>query len=377
MVGDGNQSMYGFRGSRPDFLFNIQSEMPNVRIINMDINYRSGEKIIEVANRILDNMDHKAVNITGTGKESFVSFKRFDSISDEVTYVVKQVKELLNAGTNPEEIAIIYRTNACAGVYEMAFVVEKIKYYCKTGDSFFGTKVLKDIIAYLKAACFYDVSSMSRILNIPNRYLGKKFKEKWEQYINSKISPFDALLKHYEHEYWERNAADLAYHLDTIKKNEFNPEKAIQYISEIVGYKAWLESQSESDGLISKAQEDLINEATYIAGKYPNITKFLESARDMGSKKSKDGAVMLTTIHGSKGLEFDYVFFVSLIDRLIPHVYSEDSEEERRMFFVGTTRARKHLYMSSYDHGFLGNTKRTNIKINEVSRFVLECKDII
>jgi len=371
IVGDGNQSIYGFRGSSPEFLFNIQRELgDSVRIINMNTNYRSGKKIIDVANVIMNNMTYKSAEIVGSNTDGLVNYNVYPTDMAEADIVCKKIVSLIEQGVNPEQIAVIYRMNACAAPYELGLAIDGVKFYSKSGDGFFGMSVVKDVIAYLRAAVLDDISCLSRIINIPNRYLGKAFIAEWKRAIDSGIDPKEALLMQYSFKYWEKGASDLYYHLDMISRESFNAEKAIKYICNNIKYRDWINNKCSDDNVVNKSYDDILLELQYIGTKYGSVMALLEVIGGAGKsfKKTKDDAVTLTTIHGSKGLEFDHIFFVALDQGIIPHNNSVDIDEERRMFYVGVTRARKQLFLS-------GSVKfvSRNIQKKE-SEFITECK---
>ena len=350
MVGDGNQSIYGFRGSNPEFLYNIKDEFPNVKIMHMAKNYRSGDNIINVANSVAKNTKYFMTEIEGTGKSDTVEYVLFESEEDQAHGITNKIKLLLEDGVDPDEIGVIFRTNECAGLLELKLAKKDIKFKSPKGDGFFGSKIVKDCLAYLTASLMDRCESdLSRIINVPNRYLGAAFKAAWEANIESNAClPKEALLLGYGHDYWKRNASELYFHLEKIKTLSSDAKKAIKYIREGVGYEEWLLKENSD---IDLAKTDMLEELEYVAAHSETVPKLLESVVEIKNHEVLESAVTLMTIHGSKGLEFEHVFFSSLIEGIIPHKWADSEEaihEERRMFFVGITRAEKGLYLSSF-----------------------------
>lgn len=371
VVGDGNQSIYQFRGSRPEFLFNIEQELSDVTKINMSTNYRSGDMIIDYSNKILESAEYYITKIHGIGKPGFVTLTKYASPFDEAVGVVKKIKDLLDNGVPETEIGVIYRLNAVSGGFEIAMARKGIMYRSKTSDGFLGSSIVRDFVAYLKAATSDNCeSSLSRILNTPNRYLGVGFRDAWARVMERyRLKPKEALLMDYDKSYWARNARELYYHLQMISSFDFAFE-AIDYIRYDMGYEDYISKNSDE---LDPSRVDMMNELDYIARQYPSIRSLLDEIDKTIQYETTKDAVSLLTIHGSKGLEFDHVFFVSLVDGVIPHKGAKgesEIEEERRMFFVAATRAKKHLHMSAIDDHGSGSSDGESIFHRKPSRFL-------
>lgn len=375
VVGDANQSIYRFRGSKPEFLYNLKREIPNVRIINMVKNYRSGEAIINVANSIIRKTEYYMAEIESVNEGGQVYYNHFTDEEDQAEHVVKCIKELVEHDVNPERIGIIYRTNSCSAMLEVQLAHKNIRFRSKSGDGFFGSKIVKDMMAYLKASIKVNCESeLSRIINVPNRYLGMVFRTHWEKIIEEyEVSPKQALLMDYEKNHWKTNASELYYYLEALSSLSDRAEKAVQYIRKDVGYEEWIGKNDEN---INAAKHDLMNELEYVAEKAGDVPQLLKMSGDVLKNEAYEDAVTLMTVHGAKGSEYKYVFFVSLINGIIPHSKSageEGEQEERRMFYVGITRAESELYLSSFDVKILGGE---TAKGREPSKFLSECNVI-
>lgn len=369
VVGDANQSIYGFRGSKPEFLYNFKNEMNGAKIIHMSRNYRSGDDIISLANKVARHTEYFMSEIEGIGKKGTVDYVNYQSEEIQAREISKKIQKLIASGVEPKDIGIIFRTNDCAGMIEINFANDKIPFKSRSGHGFFSSKIVKDVMAYLDSS-YNDMceSSLSRIINVPNRFLGKAFKTRWAEIMDQfSMKPKEALLMEYDHQYWEKNAKDIYYHLQFLQDLSGDAQKAVKYIREDVGYDAYLMNDSSELGV---DQGDMLSEIEYIADRQGNVRQMLEMANEVikNPHAEDDNAVLLTTIHGSKGLEFEHVFLISLIAGIIPHKRSEKDEkakhEERRMFFVGVTRAKRVLHLSSFG-GSDGNIKP--------SEFLEEC----
>lgn len=371
VVGDANQSIYSFRGSKPEFLYNIKDDLPSTKIIHMTKNYRCGDKIVDVANAIAKHTEYFMTEIEGLDKRGRVTYNNYGSEESQAQIIVSEIDQLIKSGLNPNEIGIIFRTNACAGMFELKLAVNEIPFRSKAGNGFFSSKIVKDFMAYLEASIRTDcVSSLSRIINVPNRYLGKSFKDDWTNKMNQYgVSPKDALGLDYKQGYWGKNAKELFYHLRFIESLSGDAQKAIKYIREDVGYDEYLLKDSSE---LDADHDDLLSELAYVADQMGNVGELIGMSDDIKRNANIDeDAVTLTSIHGAKGLEFKHVFFVSLINGIIPHKRSMEDEkaeqEERRMFFVGVTRAEDVLHLSC----FTGEGKGAM-----PSKFLKECRII-
>jgi len=362
VVGDANQSIYGFRGSRPEFMYEFASEMPGANVIGMSTNYRSGEGIINVANMVADKAEYTVNKIVGIRNGGHVYGKEFMDISSEAAWVVRKIRSLISSGTDPEEIGVVYRTRSVSGSYEFELIKNDIQFCTRDGDGFFGSSAVRDIVAYLDASIHKNcASSLSRILNRPNRYLGSAFKTAWEENLNKGIEPVAALLEEYSMRYWTENALDLYSHLQEIRRISVKrPLNAVlQYIYDEIGYRAWLQGE-EDVADISKS--DMLDEILSIAANL-SIDEFIKMSNRAMNDRFRDTGVMLSTVHGVKGLEFEIVFLTDVNDGILPHCKagSDGLQEERRIMYVAITRAKDMLYVTSVNPStFVGELRLTS-----------------
>jgi len=351
VVGDTDQNIYSWRGANIKNMLHFEKDFPNTKIVMLEQNYRSTKNIIEAANSIIEKNIYRVPknlfteNVVG---ESINICEAYDEQS-EAAFVAGKIDELLKEN-EPEDIAILYRANFQSRVLEEALLDKQIPYQV-LGVKFFERKEIKDLLSYVRAA--YNKESLSdikRIINIPARGIGKVTIAKlFANQINDlpkgiqiKINNFYKIID------------DIHEYIGTHK-----PSESIKYVIEKSGIKDEL-SHGTSD-----EQERLENmmELVTLAIKYDNmpesegIEKLLEDAslssdQDtlMHEDKNKKG-VRLMTVHASKGLEFKYVFITGLEQDLFPHIKDrmkkkEDTEEERRLFYVALTRARVKLFLS-------------------------------
>lgn len=350
VVGDTDQNIYSWRGANIKNMLHFEKDFPNTKIVMLEQNYRSTKNIIEAANSIIEKNIYRVPKILFTenvkGEEINIC-EAYDEQS-EALFVALKINELLKKN-DPREIAILYRANFQSRVLEEALLDKQIPYQV-LGVKFFERKEIKDILSYIRLA--YNKESLSdikRIINIPARGIGKVtilklFANQIDDLprgTQTKINNFYKLIDNIR-EYLENH----------------KPSEIIKYVIEESGLKAELSHGTTDD------QERLENmmELVTLAIKYDNLPqeegmeKLLEDAslssdQDTLLHENKEGGVRLMTVHASKGLEFKYVFITGLEQDLFPHIKDrmkkkEDTEEERRLFYVAVTRAREKLFLS-------------------------------
>lgn len=384
-VGDIDQNIYSWRGANIKNILNFEKDYKGAQVVILEENYRSTQTILAIANRIIEKNKYRVEKILVTKNAVGERVGLFEALTEkhEAQFVVEKTKELLKNGVPTSEIAILYRANFQSRVLEEEFLIGEVPYQV-LGTRFFERKEIKDILAFLRLAFNPEsISDLKRIINVPPRGIGKttllKIVEGHEEDLpanmKAKMESFRNLLRRIKN-YALQNP----------------PSKTIAFIAEEIGLNANLEKTEEGVERIEN-----IKELAVLAGRYDNmyegaeeyggrdwekgIEKLLEDtslASDQDSdQKEKDG-VRLMTVHASKGLEFAYVFITGLEEGLFPHdknnderVNEEESEEERRLFYVALTRAKKKLFLSySQVRSIFGNRE-----INIPSEFVLEIPD--
>lgn len=349
VVGDTDQNIYSWRGANIKNMLHFEKDFPNAKVIMLEQNYRSTKNIIEAANNIIKKNQYrvdKTLFTENVDGESIDIYEAYDEIV-EGEFVAEKIDDLLKENVDPEEIAVLYRANFQSRVIEEALLGRQIPYQV-LGVKFFERREIKDLLSYIRAA--YNKESLSdikRIINTPTRGIGKvtltklftgNFSE-LPKTMQEKINKFYVLLDKIR-EYTESHT----------------PSESIKFVIKESGLEDEL-SKGPSDDL---ERLENMRELVTLAVKYDalpqgeGLEKLLEDASlasDQDTLMHKSKGVRLMTVHASKGLEFKYVFITGLEQDLFPHTRmdgksKEDSEEERRLFYVALTRARHKLYLS-------------------------------
>ncbi len=354
IVGDDDQSVYKFRGARPEFLLNFGKEIKDVKEVILDINYRSTNQIINLSNAVIrENKIRYEKIIKGTSTEGDnPKLLQLLDIRSEAYYIADKIIQK-NKNQNLEDIAVIFRTNIQARAFVDAFMDRNIPFQLKdVGSSIYEHWIAKDLIAYIKLAIDNsDNKSLRRIINKPSRFISKSIIEMLSKGENllKKMAISNSL------ETWQHNRIEeLVFGLKAIKKR--NSYDAIVYIRRGIGYDDYIKEYAQYRKVKSKALYEILDEIQEAASSYTDLAEFLnhieETIHLTKEKKNvnKDNkGVVLTTMHSSKGLEFTTVFVVGAVEGLVPYEKAtsvDEIEEERRLFYVALTRAKKELYIS-------------------------------
>ncbi|KAA0258651.1 ATP-dependent DNA helicase PcrA [Deferribacter autotrophicus] len=363
VVGDDDQSIYGWRGAEVGNIVNFDKHFDNVKIVKLERNYRSAPAILYVANNLIrNNSFRKGKNLQPHHNfDAKIEVKRCYDERDEAEFVVKQIDKIVKEGVSLSDIAVLYRTNAQSRNFEVALNRRGIPYQVIGGISFYQRKEIKDILSYLRFFNnFYDMASFIRCVKTPPRGIGDKTIEKIISVMNKEgVSAFDA-AKMVARESSKNVAKRLFEFIDLIDGlNQFDKiSEMISYIVEKTNYEEYIKQFEEvyvADKRINNIAE-LINSAVAYEEtvQEPNLGDFLSSTTLQTSvDEMDDGSIKLMTIHSAKGLEFDTVFLVGLENGLFPLYSSMDEEleleEERRLCYVGVTRAKKRLFVTYAD----------------------------
>ena len=375
VVGDMNQSIYAFRQADFRNISNFEKDFKGAKVIKLEHNYRSTNNILSAANEVIkhntERKDLKLFSDNGDGVK--IKYMRAYDEKHEIALVIDEIKHLLSEGYKNEDIAILYRTNAQSRAIEDVFLAKGIPYKVFGSYYFYNRKEIKDLISYLRLIYNpHDEISLRRVINTPKRGIGESAIAAIEERAKQQnISMFDALETRKELEFKEIIE-------DLIKRSEsLSLTELIDEVLERSGMKKELES--------SKALEDEIRlenlmEVKSITASFEertgsaNLGDFLEEVSLIAdiSNHTEDGDVVtLMTLHSAKGLEFPVVFLVGMEEGLFPHNMSlmeNNLEEERRLCYVGITRAKERLYLT--------NTKRRMLygkdNMNMPSRFISE-----
>ena len=354
-VGDVNQSIYSFINADVSMIVDFSKNFDNVTLKRLDNNYRSSKNIIDLANKVMSGCpdeDYKKLamqNCTRTDESSPINFITFQKEFLESEYVLHKVKELLDNGTNPNEIAIISRTNATLGYYESIFADKGIKVDVSSSKSFFDRKEIMDVLAYARYIINpNDAMSLRRVFNVPNRFISNKLIEQINTYTYSNNVTIEEGIKHYSKS--NGHLREILLLLHNLRENlNFNATQFIRFIVHKTQMLKHIEHNSKNENE-KRNKIESIDKLYDIASRFQSIESFLRHVDviSMNSKSKSDNAVKLMTVHASKGLEFNTVFGVGINSKSFPHEMSFNYEEERRLLYVLITRAKDNLYLSGY-----------------------------
>ena len=382
VVGDMNQSIYAFRQADYRNILNFERDYKDALIIKLEENYRSTNNILNAANSVIkNNKERKDLNLwSEKGDGLKVKYMRAYDEKHEITLVIEEINKLLNEGYKKSEIGVLYRTNAQARVVEEGFLKKNIPYKVVGSYYFYNRKEIKDLISYLRLIYNnHDEVSLRRIINVPKRGIGESAIKNLENISNLEgISMFDALSSKKEIEF-----KDMI--LDLVKESEnMSLTDLIDLVLERTGMKSELEDNNK---LENEVRLENLMEFKSITASFEertgliNLGDFLEEISlisDMSNHKEDGDEVTLMTIHSAKGLEFDVVFLIGMEEGIFPHNMSlmEDGlEEERRLCYVGITRARDILYLTNAKRRMLYGKDTMNMPsrfIDEIDKRYLE-----
>ena len=394
VVGDDDQSIYKFRGANIGNILGFEHVFPDARVIRLEQNYRSTRNILNAANQVIaNNTERKAKTLWTENEEgSKVHFRQFLNAYEEAEYVAGEIGKLKRNGLgNYRDCAILYRTNAQSRLFEEKFIAANIPYKLVGGVNFYARKEIKDLLCYLKTINnARDDLAVQRIINVPKRGIGATTLGRVQDYAdNMGISLYEALRVAEEVPSIGRSLSKIDGFVTFIqmlksKADVMTVEEILQEVIDSTGYVAELEAEDTEesrarieniDELISKtvAYQEAMEEQNQSA----TLSGFLEEVAlvaDIDTVDPDQDYVLLMTLHSAKGLEFPKVFMVGMEDGIFPsHMtisYGDDGEmeEERRLCYVGITRAMKDLTLTCAQQRMI----RGETQYNRVSRFVRE-----
>lgn len=374
VVGDDDQSIYGFRGASPSFMLDFPKDFPGTEKVFLDVNYRCSGRIIRLASQVIGtNMSRYEKNIKGDRDlgERINVFVAKDS-GEEAELTAQKIARLLEEGMPIEEIAVIFRTNIQGGAFARALFRRGIPYHLRDGGfHLYDHWIARDLAAYLFLAENRDSdASLLRIVNKPKRYISKDLLAEAEQMPYGLLRSLHVCpsLQKWQAEHLESLEEDLRQ----IQKRK--PYEALRYVRKVVGYDEYLSDYAAYRKASLPNMIEIADEITETAKGTESGTEFVrkmeELSRQMKEQSKQKGnthGVTLTTFHGAKGLEFGAVFLPSLAEGIIPYEKGRKGsalEEERRLFYVGLTRTKDRLFLS-----FTENRYEKPLK---PSRFLIE-----
>lgn len=352
VVGDDDQSIYGFRGARPEIMIEFKDYYPEAELIVLDVNYRSTQSIINVAGRVIENNKTRLDKCAhaNNNKDFQPDIRKFRNQVEELKFVVSKIKEYENQGISLSEMAILVRNNS--QIQEISSFLKNRKIEAESGkhrSNIYNGMIAKDILSYVRGALKFDGTYFNEdliyVLNKPQRYISRQVVLS----VNMNISAVRRI-------YSKNNIDSFLFHIEMIRK--LPPQAALSYIRKGAGYEEYLrlyaiENNIPMSGLL-KQLEQLVQECS----KFNTLEQWINSidsaqnseGQNFGKKSSGEGGtnnrINIMTMHSSKGLEFKAVFIVDANQGIIPTskaLRERDFEEERRLFYVAMTRAIDYL----------------------------------
>lgn len=371
VVGDDDQSIYRFRGARPEIMLGFPNDYPKTKKILLDVNYRSTKAIVNCASRVIkQNVARFQKEIVTTNEQGVnVHIQEVRHAIEESKYIVREIEKALQEGVLVSDIAVLFRTNMDARILVETLMEYGISFEMKEHiPNLYEHFIGKNLITYMKMALGErSRKAFLEIMNRPNRYIGRDCVEHGE------IS-FKDLRRSYQDKDWMLDRIDQ-FELDLRIIGRMAPYGAIQYIRKSVGYDEFLEEYAMKRKMKLEDLHEVLGQIEEHAKEYKTIEDWLAHVEEYtrmlklqkNTQQTKKDAMKLITMHGAKGLEFDTVFIIEANERVIPYKKAEtmeEIEEERRLFYVAMTRAKRRLVVSY--------VKEKSGKSMEPSRFVKE-----
>ena len=352
VVGDDDQSIYRFRGARPEIMLGFERDFRNVSKVFLDINFRSTTQIVDASTKLI-SFNSKRFPKTfkaNNGSGAPVSVIEFKNPFAEVNSIIKDIKEYIKAEQDINNIAVLYRTNLSPRLLIERMMKNNIPFTIRDSiPNLFEHWVSKDIISYIKLAINSgNKNDLLRISNKPNRYISRDS-------LSSSKANIETLFDYYDDKsYMIKRIIELREHLRTIKN--LKPATALRYIRNVVGYDEYIEEYCDMNGIESDdcytVLGDLENSASEFntfSDWFVHMEEYKEELIEARKKSNEDDiGVRLMTFHSSKGLEFDIVYIIDVNEGSVPYKKAkgaDEIEEERRMFYVAMTRARHKLFI--------------------------------
>lgn len=390
VVGDDDQSIYKFRGANIGNILGYEKVFPNAKVIKLEQNYRSTQNILNSANEVIrNNLGRKSKTLWTDNEEgALLHFRQFMNGFEEAEYITGDISQKVREGEcSYKDCAILYRTNAQSRLFEEKFLMSNIPYKMVGGVNFYARKEIKDLLAYLKTVDnARDDIAVRRIINVPKRGIGLTTITRVQDYADANgISFYDALRTADEIPSLGRGAVKIRPFVTFIQSLRSKAEylsvtELLDDIIEETGYVADLKAEDtdEANARIENIDELITKVVTYEEGTdTPSLGEFLEEVAliaDIDTVDTNSDRVLMMTLHSAKGLEFPYVYMAGMEDGIFPSymtIVADDPteiEEERRLCYVGITRAMKDLTLTCAQQRMI----RGETQYNKVSRFIRE-----
>lgn len=400
IVGDQDQSIYSFRGARIENINKFQRDFVDTKVIMLEQNYRSTQNILDIANRVIGNNSNRFKKNLFTDSKDGIKpiFNKLNNAYSEACYVSDEIKRLMAMGYSYKDFAIIYRSNYISRNFEDVLLRQGIPYTIYGGLSFFSRKEVKDILAYIRLIIDFDDSfSFKRIVNEPKRKIGPALIKKLEDCaFENKCSLFKAIDLIERGGQGYNSLLDFKFTIieleEYLSQEEHKMNEIVDFIINRTGYKAMLKAEGDEGEERLKNVEELTSvlietDEMYEGTRKEKLMQMLQEIAlrtDADTKREGDDVVKLMTYHQAKGLEYKVVFLVAFEEGVFPSSmasFSErDIEEERRICYVGITRARERLYITCVSERMIFG--RTNAMyesrfLKEIDKKALEDKTVI
>lgn len=396
VVGDPDQSIYSWRGADIRNILNFEQDYPQTTVISLEENYRSTQNILDVANQVIaNNVNRKPKNLrTSRGPEEKIRYFQASDGRDEADFVVQQICEQRASGVAMAEMAVLYRVHALSRSLEEAFIREQVPYKILGGVKFYDRKEVKDLLAYLRFIVNpADRISFNRIVNVPKRGVGPSTVAKIQDFAYEKQISFAEAL----------NMCDSIPSLTTRTLNKIRPFVSMiasfrrdlevknpgEILQDLVDHIEYLDYLKMDDPVSYTTRHDNIKELFAAMAEYEQRTPdgdlqgYLEEVAlltDLQNQQSQDEVIVLMTIHNAKGLEYDVCFLVGFEEGLFPYGATDKSEdeleEERRLCYVGITRTKNLLYITSAMRRLMYGRWKSSIEsrfLSEIPKELLAC----
>lgn len=373
VVGDDDQSIYRFRGAKPEIMLHFPDDFKGAKQIVLDTNYRSQAHVVMAATNLISyNKERFDKKIKAAQKaDKPIEFAVFQDQREENLRLIEDIRNHMERGGSYEDIAVLFRTNTQPRLLMEMLLDYSIPFYAKDAiPNLYEHWIAKDIFAYLRIAQgSRQRSEFLRIMNRPKRYISRES-------LDDELVAFDAWQWFYEEQPWVAERIErLEYDIKMLSR--MSPFAAINYIRRGIGYDEFLKEYADYRRIREDELFDTIDELQESAKGYQTLEEWFAHIEDYGNElkqmrqeqQQKREGVALATLHSSKGLEYENVYILDVNEGIMPYkkaVLDQELEEERRMFYVGMTRAKKNLHLFS--------TKQVNHKDAEISRFIKEAQ---
>lgn len=354
IVGDDDQSIYRFRGAKPEIMLNFPKEFRDTKTILLDQNFRCTGNIVKAAELVIRHNQMRFQKNMKEVKESGdkIELHTFANQPQECAHIIKKVQEYIKSDYQYSDIAILFRTNTDARLLVEKFMEYNIPFKMRDSmPNIYDHWIAKNVISYIHLALgSRERREFLQVMNRPNRYIGREC-------VDEAQVSLENLKKYYDDKHWVvERIEQLEYQLNILKR--MTPYAAINFIRHGIGYEAYLNEYADFRKIKAEDLYEVLNEMqegakdfkTFEAW-FAHIEEYTKALNDQAKEKNKvSNAVTFTTLHSSKGLEFANVFIIDINEGIIPHrkaILDADMQEERRMFYVGMTRAKEHLHMYS------------------------------